>query len=260
MYLIIKNHLAPKFTPNDGINIENNSHIFMWHKCNFRCGFCYQASKNFENSEGYHELSDDHFFATIMALMQSGKNFKFTGGEPTLNKRIEWELSVVKQLGGTVFFDTNGSNPEVVKKLLDKNLIDVLAVSFKGLTAEECLNTANIRKQSFCWNNVFKTIQYGSQKNGVKVIITHVCYNDVTFEELLKFSKLIEPYDNVYYKINNLHKSKLLPKELGYERVNEEHLLTLLKRLVEEKPMWKNRVILVDDDYGLSNYDGIVFL
>lgn len=260
MYQIIKGCLAPKLTENDGINMENKSHMVMWSRCNFRCSFCYQSSKNFDFEEQYYSLDEDEYIATILKLMESGENFKFSGGEPTLNPRVEWDLQVVKDLGGTVFFDTNGSNPELVKKLLDKGLIDVLAVSFKGLTPEEALKTANIKKQKFCWDNVFKTIEYGSKTPGVKVIVTHVCYNDVSYEELLEYSALLEPYKGVFYKINNLHKSQYLPAELGLKRVDPDNLLNLLKRLVEEKPRWKDHIIFVDDDYGISNYDGIVFL
>lgn len=260
MYRISRNILAPKLTKNDGIDIENKSHMVMWSKCNFRCAFCLQSSNNFVFEEPYHDLSKHEFIAVILKLMQTGKNFKFSGGEPTLNPRVEWDLQVVKELGGVTFFDTNGSNPELVKKLLDKGLIDVLAVSCKGLTAEEALETARIKKREFCWDNVFKTIEYGSKTPGVKVIVTHVCYNDVSYEELLKFSALIEPYEGVFYKINNLHKSKYLPAALGLKKVDTNHLLNLLKHLIEEKPCWKERVIFVDDDYGISNYDGIIFL
>ena len=260
MYNIYKNLLAPKLTQNDGINMENNSHMIMWSRCNFRCVFCLQSSKNFDMKEKYHSLDEDEYIATILYLMQYGNNFKFSGGEPTLNPRVEWDLQVVKDLGGTIFFDTNGSNPEIVKKLLDKGLIDVLAVSFKGLTPEEALETAKIKKREFCWDNVFKTIEYGSKTPGVKVIVTHVCYNEVTYEELLQYSGMIEPYEGVFYKINNLHKSKSLPVELNLKRVDPHNLLNLLKRLVEEKPRWKDHIIFVDDDYGMSNYDGIVFL
>ena len=260
MYHISERALAPKLTENDGINIENNSHMVMWSKCNFRCSFCFQASTNFNNNDVYHSLGKYEFISVINKLMKTSKNFKFSGGEPTLNPRVEWDLQVVKDLGGTVFFDTNGSNPELVKKLLDKGLIDVLAVSFKGLTPEEALKTARIKKREFCWDNVFKTIEYGSKTPGVKVIVTHVCYNDVSYEELLKYSSLIEPYEGVFYKINNLHKTKYLPSELGLKRVDTDDLLNLLKRLVQEKPRWKDHVIFVDDDYGIKNYDGIVFL
>lgn len=260
MYRIIKNHMAPKLTENDGINMEYNSHMIMWSRCNFRCAYCLQASKNFEFEEKYHALSEHEYIAVIIKLMQSGKNFKFSGGEPTLNPRIEWDLQIVKDLGGTIFFDTNGSNPKLIKKLLDKGLIDVLAVSFKGLTENEALETAGIKRKEFCWDHVLQTIEHGSKTPGVKVIVTHVCYNEVDYEELLRFSALLEPYEGVFYKINNLFKEEHLPAELGLKKVNTDHLLNLLKRLTEEKPRWKEHIVFVDNPYGVSHYDGIVFL
>ena len=103
MYHIIKNIMAPKLTKNDGINIEHKSHMVMWSKCNFRCVFCLQSSVDFKFGEEYRSLSETEYIAVIMHLMQFGKNFKFSGGEPTLNPRVEWDLQVVKDLGGTVF-------------------------------------------------------------------------------------------------------------------------------------------------------------
>lgn len=257
-YLIIKNHLAPKCTENDKIDLNNKSHMFMWSRCNFRCAFCMQSAFDFNERDGYHDLTEDEFISVILKLMKSGKNFKFSGGEPTLNPRLEWELRVVKDLGGTVFLDTNGSNCEKIKNLLDKGLIDVLAVSLKGLSAEECMKISEIKNRKLCWDNVFKSIEYGSNTAGVKVIITHVCYNNVNYEELEAFSNLIREYKNVYYKINNLHKTTHRLKDLT--RVDTNELLNLLEQLLEKNPYWKNHIIYVDNDDGITDYNKIVFM
>lgn len=257
-YRIIKNLLAPKCTQEDGIDLEYHSHMLLYNRCNFRCAFCMQAAFDFKEQYGYHELSENEFISVVLQLMQSGKNFKFSGGEPTLNPRIEWELRVVKDLGGTVFFDTNGSNCDKVKALLDKGLIDVLAVSLKGLTKEECLKTTELKNPIFCWDNVFKTIEYGANASGVKVIITHVCYNSVNLSELERFSELIKEYNGVFYKINNLHKSTHRKDDLY--RVNPNELKTLLNEFLGRNPMWKGRIIYVDDDEGITDYNKIVFM
>ena len=257
-YKIFRNVLAPKCTVEDKIDLDHKSHMLMWNKCNFRCDFCMQAAENFTDTDGYFDLSENEFIALILDLMKSGKNFKFSGGEPTLNPNVERDLKIVKDLGGTVFFDTNGSNCELVKKLLDKGLIDVLAISLKGLTKEECLKVSNIKKSEMCWENVFKSIKYGSETKNVKVIVTHVCYNDVDIEELLLYSDLLEPYDNVFYKVNNLHKEKHYLE--GLRRVDPDHLLKLLYKLSEIKPFWKGRIIYVDNDEGITEYEKIKFI
>jgi len=257
-YLIYKNLLAPKCTENDNIDLSKSSHMIMWNRCNFRCGFCYQSSKDFKDSSDYKNLSENEFIATIIDLMKYGKNFKFSGGEPTLNPRLEWDLKVVKGLGGTVFLDTNGSNPKIVKHLLEQKLIDVLAISIKGLTKEECLATAEIKNENMCWNNVFESIEYGSKAPNVKVIITHVCYNNFSMDELRRYSDLIYKYDDVFYKINNLHKSE--HRRSGLQRVDTDEVIGGLKLLIKECPKWKDHIIYVDNDEGITDYSKILFL
>lgn len=256
-YQFIKNFLAPKCTEEDDIDISNKSHMVLYDRCNFRCAYCAQATLDFKPREGFSEVTEGQFISTILNLMQSGKNFKFSGGEPTLNPELERHLSIVKQFGGTVFLDTNGSRPDIVKKLLDKGLIDVLAVSLKGLYPEVCLKNANIKRQDFCWDNPLKSIEYGSHTDGVKVIVTHVCYDDVTMDEFRRFSELLEPYPGVFYKINNLHHSDMIK---NFKRANTNKIVEMMKQLQEEKPIWKGHMIFVDDIIGMTDYDKISFM
>ena len=67
-------------------------------------------------------------------------------------------------MDGTVFLDTNGSMLNIIKGLLDENLVDVLGVSLKGLNEEEALETSGIKNVSLCWNNVLETIKIASNK------------------------------------------------------------------------------------------------
>lgn len=232
--------------------------MISYNRCNFRCGFCGLARNNF-NFDNYINYTDDQFIATIISLFKYGKNFKFTGGEPTLNPLLESHVKFVKNIGGSIFLDTNGSNPKTVKNLIDKNLIDVLGVSFKGLTQEDALKTTHIKKLRYCWENVFKTIEYASANSNVTVIVTYVCYNDITYDKLLRFSEILEPFPNVIYKINNLLHVKDIC-DLGFKRVNSDMLYNFLKRLVEEKPCWKNRVIYVDSEDAIAEHSNIKFL
>lgn len=253
-YLIIEHAFAPKARENEGYDILHNSHGILYMRCNYRCKFCTQ---NFDAFHQYREYDEFSFTAMIMRLMQKGKNFKFTGGEATLNPNLKRDLKIVKNLGGTVFLDTNGSNPEKVKELLDADLIDVLAVSFKGLSKEECIQTANITKGELCWENTQKTIYYGSHTPRVKVIITHVCYNDVSLQEIETFADLISPYPNVYLKINNLLRN---PKNSGLCRIDSDYLRNTLCEFKKQHPEWSERIIYIDTIEAMPEYEKIQFL
>lgn len=54
-----------------------------------------------------------------------------TGGEPTLSRDILPLCKKVKELGFKVKLDTNGTNPEIIRQLIEKQLVDYLAMDIK---------------------------------------------------------------------------------------------------------------------------------
>ena len=58
-----------------------------------------------------------------------------SGGEPTLYKHLPDFLAKIKELGFLVKLDTNGSNPQMVKELAEKNLVDYIAMDVKNSPA-----------------------------------------------------------------------------------------------------------------------------
>lgn len=54
-----------------------------------------------------------------------------TGGEPTIHP-LEELCSKLKRNGFSIKLDTNGSNPEAIKKLIDKKLVDFIAMDVKA--------------------------------------------------------------------------------------------------------------------------------
>ena len=99
--------------------------------CNFRCPFCHNASlvvraeeqKSYENTE-------------IIAFLKKRQGIldgvAITGGEPTLMPGIYDFIKEVKGLGYSVKLDTNGTRPDVLKKLVNDNLLDYVAMDIKN--------------------------------------------------------------------------------------------------------------------------------
>jgi pyruvate formate lyase activating enzyme len=54
-----------------------------------------------------------------------------TGGEPTIMPDLEAFIIKVRNLGFAVKLDTNGNRPEVLRDLIEKGLIDYVAMDFK---------------------------------------------------------------------------------------------------------------------------------
>lgn len=98
--------------------------------CNFRCPFCH-------NSEllgvGFPPLMDD---AQLLSFLRKRQGVLdgvcITGGEPLMQKELPQLLEQIKALGYLVKLDTNGSFPELLQELIQKKLVDYVAMDIKN--------------------------------------------------------------------------------------------------------------------------------
>lgn len=99
--------------------------------CNFRCQFCYNTSLVLprKNISVFSQKQ-------ILELIEKRKNFIdavcITGGEPTLHKDLPSFIEKVKSLDLLVKLDTNGTNPQMLKDLVNARLIDYVAMDIKA--------------------------------------------------------------------------------------------------------------------------------
>ena len=116
--------------------------------CNFRCPFCHNASLVVRASE-VEEISEDVFFAYIKKRKGILDGVCITGGEPLLNKDIEEFISRIKSLGFLVKLDTNGAFPDKLEVLLDKGLVDYVAMDVKNSPSKYALTAGLEGKLDF---------------------------------------------------------------------------------------------------------------
>ncbi|MCQ2087309.1 MAG: anaerobic ribonucleoside-triphosphate reductase activating protein [Bacilli bacterium] len=97
--------------------------------CNFRCPFCHNGDLVL-NAEEVIPWSD------IIAYLTKRKGLidavVFSGGEPTLMPDLKEKISEVKSMGYEIKLDTNGTNPALVKDLIENKLIDYVAMDIKN--------------------------------------------------------------------------------------------------------------------------------
>lgn len=99
--------------------------------CNFRCPFCQNADLVLDPAS-QPLISEEEIFAHLSKRKGITKGVCITGGEPTLQKDLEAFIKKLKDMGLLVKLDTNGYRPDVLKDLVNKGLIDYVAMDIKS--------------------------------------------------------------------------------------------------------------------------------
>ena len=107
--------------------------------CNFKCPFCYNSS--LIDSTDNNFLSTNDFFDFLDKRKKVLDGVAITGGEPLLNPSIKDFIKKIKEKGFLVKLDTNGSNPSLLKELIEENLVDYVAMDIKNTFEKYPLTT-----------------------------------------------------------------------------------------------------------------------
>ena len=97
--------------------------------CNFQCPYCH----NYETlvKGNVPQIPFDEILSFLKKRVGILDGVVISGGEPTLMKDLPEKIKKIKELGYLVKLDTNGSNPEMLKSLIDEKLIDYVSMDIK---------------------------------------------------------------------------------------------------------------------------------
>lgn len=99
--------------------------------CNFRCPFC-QNSEFFANNSTLQLYDPDDIIRFLRKRKGVLDGVCVTGGEPTIYRDALLDfLKELKDIGLSVKLDTNGANPDILKKAVSCRLIDFTAIDIK---------------------------------------------------------------------------------------------------------------------------------
>ena len=101
--------------------------------CNLRCPFCHNASLVLPERAGeYEEVSEEELFAFLTKRRGVLQGVCITGGEPLLWDKTEELIGRIREMGYAVKLDTNGCFPDRLKTLIEKKLVDYVAMDIKN--------------------------------------------------------------------------------------------------------------------------------
>lgn len=100
-------------------------------RCNFRCHYCYNP-EFINDPDGLPDIEDEVVFSYLEKKKKWLDGVVMLGGEPTIHPKFMDIVKKVKSLGLGIAVHTNGTTPDIVKKLIEDNLVDYFAMDIKA--------------------------------------------------------------------------------------------------------------------------------
>lgn len=200
--------------------------------CNFKCAYCQNSDLLGIKTEGI--ISEKEIFDYLEKRKKVLDGVVITGGEPTIQPNLTLFIQRVKDLGLKVKLDTNGSNPEIIKKLLKDDLVDYIAMDIKT----DFDKYEDIIKINWNMETIKKSIKLIKESTIEHEFRTTINKNDHTLKDLKRICEYLGPDENYY--IQNFEQSDyVIDKTL--KSFSKEELLSIEKKLKKEFPNVKVR-------------------
>ncbi|MBU2068526.1 anaerobic ribonucleoside-triphosphate reductase activating protein, partial [Patescibacteria group bacterium] len=101
--------------------------------CNFKCPFCHNPELvDLKKIKRQPKIFEAVFFDFLKSRQDLLEGICITGGEPSIQPDIIDFIKKIKKLSFLVKLDTNGSQPKILEKLFNQNLLDFVAMDIKS--------------------------------------------------------------------------------------------------------------------------------
>ena len=100
--------------------------------CSFKCPFCHNPELVLGPQISIGESREKEFFEFLKTRQGKLEGVCITGGEPTIQSDIIDFIKKVKDLGYLVKLDSNGTRPDVLRKVFAEKIVDYVAMDIKN--------------------------------------------------------------------------------------------------------------------------------
>ncbi len=195
--------------------------------CSFLCHFCHNPSLVIKE-QFTPPLSEKDFFSFLEKRKNKLEGVVISGGEPTLQKDLIEFIKKIKNFGFLVKLDTNGTNPEVLKFLIEKKLIDYIAMDIKA----SFKNYEKVIGRKINLENIKKSIKLIMDSEIDYEFRTTLVKNLHTKEDVLEILKSIKG-SKVYILQSFRKEITLNPKFSSYSAFSDEEMQDFKKKALQ---------------------------
>jgi pyruvate formate lyase activating enzyme len=205
--------------------------------CNFDCPYCH----NPDLVKGCSMTTAESDPQNVYRFIENRKGFLdgvvISGGEPTLQKDLFDLCEQIKQMGYPVKLDTNGSRPQVIKRLIAEGLVDYIAMDLKT----DPLKYATYIQPNCNVPAILSSIEIIMASATAYEFRTTCVKPIVTAEVVENIGRLIEGAG--LYALQRFHKSEMLHPDF-FKDANYEYTYDELMQLKAVASPWVKQCIV----------------
>lgn len=176
-------------TPFTMLDFPKHVACIIWFSgCNMRCAYCH----NPQIVKGKTHIKPSKILSFLQQRQGLLDGVVLSGGEATLYKALPEFAQTVRGMKYKIKLDTNGTNPRLLKELLDKNLLDYVALDYKAPAQKFASLTKMKRMTSF-----ETSLSMLTRQTSVPVEIRTTVHTDLLNED--DIGMMIETLDRLDY-------------------------------------------------------------
>ena len=198
--------------------------------CSFSCPFCY----NKDLVEGRVGLfPEEEIFSFLEKRKGLVDGLVITGGEPLIQDDIVEFCQKVKKIGYLIKIDTNGMHPDKLKELIDKKLVDYVAMDVKA-PKEKYDELSGVKTDI---SKIEKSIDIIKNSVPDYEFRTTLVPKLLKKEDIIEIAKWLEGSKNFYLQQFKGDVTTISPECKGLTPYPNEYLLETLEEI---KPFFKH--------------------
>jgi len=207
--------------------------------CNFRCPFC-QNPELVLNFKNLPSIGEEKIIEHLIQKRKWLDGLAITGGEPTLYGDLPDFIKRVRKEGFLVQVETNGTNPKMIRNLIEEDAVSYIALDIKApLVWEKYRKAAGIKERDL-FEKVEETVQILLSSDIDYELRTTVVPSLVDEEEIGKIARQVRGAKK--YVLQQFRNEKTLDK--SYNRLEpypKEKLEKIRQRIKDFFPVCEIR-------------------